>query len=584
MSISPQILRHASALDPQQLDVVGHLEGPLLVRAGPGAGKTRVLVWRLVNLLLQDVCGPDEIVLMAFGTLAAAEMRQRVAAAARSVGYCGDVDRIKISTIHAMSHRILSAHHRRVGLKSGYAVLNREERQGFLNENFDSIFGSRERSLAVYGWKKRQQILDNAVRCFDLITEEDIPPGRLVDSGNAYHELIGLSYLDYEDALLKCGYADFSHLLLWADDVLSDARIADDYGMGMRHIMVDEYQDVSRLMELILLRLAEYHGNAAVVGDIHQSIYRFRGAGPEAMLGFNEHFPDCRVVTLDTNYRSHPGIVRACNRLIAHNQRRDGDARALGAAYFMFPSAPDTRADYPAAVTVFGWDVGDEMAELIDVVKFLHSHDIVSDYSDIVLLLHSVKERVSGSYVKAFTSAGIPVHRSNSSAGDPSASDRSKTRARERFPKGQVCISTMHASKGLEWPVVIVATAEPLGQTAELDNALRRYSRRCYQEPVDHIAANDRRRQYYVACTRAQNMLVLTGNGEHPPSPAFDSVWHDLPRWSSINQAQLVRQRFGSRESDDSQSVTRTVTIDRLEHVRWQPKSRVPGGGVKEPV
>ena len=120
MSISPQILRHASALDPQQLDVVGHLEGPLLVRAGPGAGKTRVLVWRLVNLLLQDVCGPDEIVLLAFGTLAAAEMRQRVAAAARSVGYCGDVDRIKISTIHAMSHRILSAHHRRVGLKSGY--------------------------------------------------------------------------------------------------------------------------------------------------------------------------------------------------------------------------------------------------------------------------------------------------------------------------------------------------------------------------------------------------------------------------------------------------------------------------------
>ena len=572
MSISPQILRHASALDPQQLDVVGHLEGPLLVRAGPGAGKTRVLVWRLVNLLLQDVCGPDEIVLLAFGTLAAAEMRQRVAAAARSVGYCGDVDRIQISTIHAMSHRILSAHHRRVGLKSGYSVLNREERQGFLNENFDSIFGSRERSLAVYGWKKRQQILDNAVRCFDLITEEDIPPGRLVDSGNAYHELIGLSYLDYEDALLKCGYADFSHLLLWADDVLSDARIADDYGMGMRHIMVDEYQDVSRLMELILLRLAEYHGNAAVVGDLNQSIYRFRGAGPEAMLGFNENFPDCRVVTLDTNYRSHPRIVRACNRLIAHNQRHDGDARALGAAYVMFPSAPDTRADYPAAVTVFGWDVGDEMAELIDVVKFLHSHDIVSDYSDIALLLHSVKERVSGSYVKAFTRAGIPVHRSNSSAGDPSASDRSKTRARERFPKGQVCISTMHASKGLEWPVVIVATAEPLGQTAELDHALRRYSRRCYQEPVDHIAANDRRRQYYVACTRAQNMLVLTGNGEHPPSPAFDSVWHDLPRWSSINQAQLVRQRFGSRESDDSQSVPRTVTIDRLEHVRWQPK------------
>ena len=111
MSISPQIHRADPGLDPQQLEVVGHQEGPLLVRAGPGAGKTRVLIWRLINLLLRDVCAPEEMVLLAFGHLAAAEMRQRFEATARAVGYRGDVDRVRIATIHSLSHRVLREHH-----------------------------------------------------------------------------------------------------------------------------------------------------------------------------------------------------------------------------------------------------------------------------------------------------------------------------------------------------------------------------------------------------------------------------------------------------------------------------------------
>lgn len=130
-----------------------------------------------------------------------------------------------------------------------------------------------------------------------------------MDSGNYFHELIGRSYLAYEKALLRFNLSDFSHLLLWADDVLTDDRIAEDYGAKTRQIMVDEYQDISRIMERIVLRVSQYHDKPAVVGDADQSIYRFRGAGPEALLGFPHHFADCRVVTLDTNYRSHPRII-----------------------------------------------------------------------------------------------------------------------------------------------------------------------------------------------------------------------------------------------------------------------------------
>ena len=119
-------------------------------------------------------------------------------------------------------------------------------------------------------------------------------------------QLIGRACVAYKDALLKHNLADFSHLLLWATTVLEDDRIAELHGEGMRHLMVDEYQDVSHLMERMTLRLAGFHGNPAVVGDADQSIYRFRGAGPEALLGFANWFTDCRVIRLTTNYRSNP--------------------------------------------------------------------------------------------------------------------------------------------------------------------------------------------------------------------------------------------------------------------------------------
>ncbi len=573
MSISPQIHRADPGLDPQQLEVVGHQEGPLLVRAGPGAGKTRVLIWRLINLLLRDVCAPEEMVLLAFGHLAAAEMRRRFEATARAVGYRGDVDRVRIATIHSLSHRVLREHHHRVGLRSAHDVLTREAQRAFMSEHFDEIFGPRQRDLAIYGWKNPNQVLTNAARCFDLITEECVSPWRMVDSGNPFHELIGRSYLAYEDALLKRGCADFSHLLLWADHVLADDGIADRYGSGMRHIMVDEYQDVSRLMERVVLRVGKYHGNPAVVGDPDQSIYAFRGAGPEALLGFPGHFENCRVLRLNTNYRSHAGIIRACNALIADNHRHAGDPPAQASDHEMAPHAPGAHPDYPAVFTVFGRDGEAETEHLLAVVRFLRSHQIVTDYSEIALLVHSVKERVVRPYVEAFRGEQIPVHRSDSAADDdPLGSGGSGRRGRARLPKGKLCIMTMHASKGLEWPVVIVATAEPMGRSEELDGVVRRYSRRSHHELADRGADHDRRRQYYVACTRAQNLLVLTGSRERPPAPAFDAVWRELPHWPSIDHAALAQQRFTSVEDGHPPPPARVATIDRLEHVLWRPK------------
>ena len=573
MSISSRIHRADPGLDQQQLEVVGHLEGPLLVRAGPGAGKTRVIIWRLINLLLHDVCAPEETVLLAFGRLAAAEMRERFEATVHAVGYRGEVDRVRIATIHALSHRVLREHHRRIGLRSDHRVLTREAQRAFMSERFDEIFGPHLRQLASYGWKDANRVLTNAARVFDLITEECVSPWEMVDSGNRLHQMIGLSYLTYEDALLERGCADFSHLLLWADHLLADDGVADRYGSGIRHIMVDEYQDVSRLMERIVLRVGEYHGNPVVVGDPDQSIYAFRGAGPEALLDFPDHVEDCRVLGLNTNYRSHAGIVRFCNALVADNHRHAGDSRAQVSHHEMAPHAPGAHPDYPSVFTVWGRDGEEETEHLLEVVRFLRSHRIVADYSEIALLVHSVREHVVRPYAQAFRGERIPVHRSdNASVDDPLGSGRSGRSDRARLPKGALCIMTMHASKGREWPVVIVATAEPPGRAGELEGLVRRYRRRRGHGPADRGGDRDRRRQYYVACTRARNLLVLTGSRKRPPAPAFDAVWDDLPRWPSIDHAALARQRFTSVEDGHPPAPVRVATVDRLEHVRWRPK------------
>ena len=382
MSIAPQIHRFAPELSPRQLEVVGHVEGPLRVVAGPGAGKTRTLTWRPINLLAQDVCGPQELLLLAFGQPAAEEMNRRFLAAARAVGYRGDADSVRISTIHSFCNRILRKHHRRVGLGSRYTVLDQDAQLRFLGEHFDTIFGPDEGGLTTFDWRDPSQVVRDAARFFDRITEEDISPRRLVDSGNSFHSMLGQCYLRYERTLRARDCVDFSHLLLWADDVLADQRIADDIGSGIRHLMVDEYQDVSYLQELVLLRLAEYHNNLAVVGDDDQGIFRFRGAMPDGLETFRDRFPDCTTVTLDVNYRSHPGIIRVCNQLIAGPKRDDGaGATSVRRDKRMKPHDPSAHADYPSVISVVGYDVDEEAAELADIVKFLARHRVISDYS-----------------------------------------------------------------------------------------------------------------------------------------------------------------------------------------------------------
>ena len=233
---------------------------------------------------------------------------------------------------------------------------------------------------------------------------------------------------------------------------------------------------------------------------------------PDGLDSFRDRFPDCTTVTLDVNHRSHPGIIRVCNQLIAGPDRADGAGTAsMLHDKEMKPHDPSAHADYPSVISVVGYDVDEEAAELADIVRFLARHRVISDYSQVALLLHSVKPRHSRPYQSALEAARIPVFCSDTGE-ERVRPSRHRGGLNSRFPKGRVCITTMHQSKGLEWPVTAVVCGGLVGKSNGWDHAIARYSRRKQHHRGALGAPLDQLRQFYVGCTRAENLLILSAN------------------------------------------------------------------------
>ena len=243
--ISPAILKHYPNLSDAQRDVVGHLEGPLLVIAGPGSGKTYSIVLRALNLLLLGKVKPNEIALVTFTEKAAFEMRDRIAAAARKVGYSGDLSELTVSTIHSLCNSVLTQHRHRTPLGHNYDTLDELTQLLFIFEHFDEIIGLPDNGLFLGRWKTRWTAIKGARGYFDKITEELVDPAQLVASGDAFLAAIGSSYQAYEKALGHANRTDFAHLQRMVLDLLEDATNAEAVMRQLKYVLVDEYQDTN---------------------------------------------------------------------------------------------------------------------------------------------------------------------------------------------------------------------------------------------------------------------------------------------------------------------------------------------------
>lgn len=409
MSIARAILKEYANLNAAQKEIIAHTEGPLLAFAGPGSGKTYSLILRAMNLLLLEKATPRELVIVTFTEKAAFELRDRISAAAQKLGYTRDLSELRVSTIHSFCNRLLTTHRHLTPLRSSYETLDDLTQWLFIFDHFDEIIGDDDDGTYLGKWTTRWTAIKGATDYFNKITEELVDPDDVAKSREPFLRALGKAYQAYRRTLFANNRLDFAHQQKLVYDLLADRETADAVRRDIKYVMVDEYQDTNYIQEQLFLKLTVKTKNLCVVGDEDQSLYRFRGATVRNILEFPRHFRDCRIVNLTTNYRSHKKIIAAYDKWMA-----SCDWSSDGGAAFRYDKtiAPDPDArfpNYPAIFCIWGKDARDEAERFADMVAFLKRKDVIEDYSQVALLLHSVRLEHSGAYLDALEAKGIPA-------------------------------------------------------------------------------------------------------------------------------------------------------------------------------
>jgi len=296
------------SLNPSQRDAVLHTQGALLILAGAGSGKTRVITVRIANLVANGHAAPDEILAVTFTNKAAQEMRDRVESLLGS-----DCRQVWLSTFHALCARLLRREAPAIGLTRDFVIYDSSDQIAVVKQALraadidDKMLTPRAALSRISQAKNRLET-----------------PADMKSSGwNLRDQQVSKVYEAYLRVLSEAGALDFDDLLLKTVELMETSeRVRDFYARKFRYILIDEYQDTNRPQYMLIKRLADYHRNLCVVGDPDQSIYKWRGADLKNILDFEQDFPEATVVKLEQNYRSTQVILDAASAVISVNRNR----------------------------------------------------------------------------------------------------------------------------------------------------------------------------------------------------------------------------------------------------------------------
>ncbi len=296
-------------LNSMQREAVFCTEGPLLILAGAGSGKTRVLTHRAVYLIEEKGVNPYNIMAITFTNKAAGEMRERID---DLVGYGSES--IWVSTFHSTCVRILRRYIDRLGYDNNFTIYDADDQKAVMKEVCKRL----QIDTKLYKEKSFLGIISSAKD--ELISPEEFTRQA---AGDFAKEKQAAVYREYQSALQKNNALDFDDLIVKTVELFqNDPQVLDSYQERFRYIMVDEYQDTNTAQFQLIKLLAGKYQNLCVVGDDDQSIYKFRGANIKNILSFEEVYPDARVIKLEQNYRSTKNILNAANMVIANNVGR----------------------------------------------------------------------------------------------------------------------------------------------------------------------------------------------------------------------------------------------------------------------
>ena len=294
-------------LNPEQREAVLHRDGALLILAGAGSGKTRVITYRIAHLIGDGHAEPSQVLAVTFTNKAAQEMRERVEALIGS-----ECEGIWLSTFHALCARLLRREAPKIGLSRDFVIYDSSDQVAVVRQAQrdlgidDKLVPSRMALGRISQAKNRME-----------------GPESMRGTWNLRDEQIAKIYERYLQALRDSNALDFDDLLLKTVELFETSEATRDfYARKFRYVMVDEYQDTNRPQYLLIRRLAAHHRNLAVVGDPDQSIYKWRGADLRNIMDFEHDFPEARIVKLEQNYRSTQVILDAASAVISQNRNR----------------------------------------------------------------------------------------------------------------------------------------------------------------------------------------------------------------------------------------------------------------------
>lgn len=300
-------------LNTEQKEAVCHVDGPLLLLAGAGSGKTRTLTHRIAYLIDEMGVNPWNILAITFTNKAAGEMRERVD---QIVGF--GADQIWVSTFHSTCMRILRRHIDRIGYDTSFTIYDTDDQK--------TVMKGVCKRLNIDTKMYKERSLMNAISAAkdDLV---DVREYELKAVGDYHKQTVARAYREYQETLKKSNALDFDDIICKTVELFKSCpEVLEYYQERFRYIMVDEYQDTNLAQFELIRLLADKYRNLCVVGDDDQSIYRFRGANIRNILDFELHYPEARVIKLERNYRSTQTILDAANAVIANNVGRKDKA------------------------------------------------------------------------------------------------------------------------------------------------------------------------------------------------------------------------------------------------------------------
>ncbi|MEZ0390696.1 MAG: ATP-dependent helicase [Pseudobdellovibrionaceae bacterium] len=294
-------------LNPEQVKAVAHNQGPLLILAGAGSGKTTVLVARTGRMIAEGIARPEEICVLTFTNKAARELKHRVGV---KLG-----DRAKglwSGTFHSFGLRLLRTYHREAGLPTQFGVIDQNDSQSILKELMKDI--------KVTGKDKF-----DLEAILEIINERRVRGREKLEGFDEYHEMAEILLPKFIKKMELLGVVDFESLLLKPLELFREhPQILEKVQNQFKYLMVDEFQDTNLVQMKLIEKMVDSHRNLCVVGDDDQSIYGWRGAQISNILDFPKNFKPCEVIRLERNYRSSPVILKVANELIQKNKHRHG--------------------------------------------------------------------------------------------------------------------------------------------------------------------------------------------------------------------------------------------------------------------